>query len=117
MTQSANRSLAALDHLLESAIFLLPRGGANSAKERSLDLAGSRLGKYLRQKALWHLDKDLTSDDGERLIRELVTILRGNYLTGVPTEQNQPRDSIAGWSVAMETRRRHSPAPRSDTHE
>jgi very-short-patch-repair endonuclease len=77
------------DHLLESAIFLLPPGRPNSGKERSLDPARSRLGKYLRQKALWHLGKDLTSDDGERLIRGLVTILRGNYLTIVPTEQNQ----------------------------
>src|SRR5437667_6285021 len=77
------------DHLLESAIFLLPPGKPNSGKERSLDPARSRLGKFLRQKALWHLAKDLTADDGEKLIRELVAVLRGNYIAIVPTEQNQ----------------------------
>jgi len=77
------------DHLLESAIFLLPPGRPNSGKERSLDPARSRLGKFLRQKKLWHLGKDLTADDGEKLIRELVAVLRGNYITVVPTEQNQ----------------------------
>jgi hypothetical protein len=59
------------------------------SKERSLDPARSRLGKFLRQRKLWHLEKDLTTDDGENLIRELVAVLRGNYVTVVPTEQNQ----------------------------
>ena len=88
--------------------FLLPPGRPNSGKERSLDPARSRLGKYLRQKALWHLGKDLTSDDGERLIRELVTVLEGQLPHSCPHRAEPRRDSIASWSVAMETRRRHS---------
>jgi hypothetical protein len=77
------------DHLLESAIFLLPPGRPNSGKERSLDPARSKLGKYLRQRSLWGLPNDLTTHDGESLIRALVSILRGNYVSVVPTEQGQ----------------------------
>lgn len=77
------------DHLLESAIFLLPGGKPDSPKERSLDPGRSKLGKYLRQRALWGLRQDLSTKDGETLIRELVRILRGNYITVVPTAQAQ----------------------------
>ena len=43
------------DRLLESAIFLLPGARPDSGRERSLDPARSKLGKYLRQRALWEL--------------------------------------------------------------
>ena len=45
------------DRLLESAIFLLPGARPDSGRERSLDPARSKLGKYLRQRALWRLSK------------------------------------------------------------
>lgn len=77
------------DRLLESAIFLLPPGRPASGKERSLDPSRSKLGKYLREKSLWGLPNNLTANDGENLIRALVSVLRGNYITVVPTEQGQ----------------------------
>jgi ATP-dependent helicase YprA (DUF1998 family) len=77
------------DHLLESAIFLLPPGRPNSGKERSLDPTRSKLGKYLRQRSLWDLPHDLAAQDGETLILDLINVLRGNYIAIVPTEQGQ----------------------------
>ena len=100
------------DRLLESAIFLLPGARPDSGRERSLDPARSKLGKYLRQRALWGLNKDLTTDDGEKLIRELVSILRGNYLTVVPTEQGQ--DGIQLQAGALQWRLGDGTPPPSD---
>jgi hypothetical protein len=77
------------DRLLESAIFLLPPGRPDSGRERSLDPSRSKLGKFLRRRTLWSLGSDLTPNDGEGLIRALVRILQGNYITIVPTEQGQ----------------------------
>lgn len=77
------------DQLLESAIFLLPGGRPSSGRERSLDPTRSRLGKYLRKKALWELNRDLTADDCEKLLRALINALRGSYVTVVPTENGQ----------------------------
>lgn len=77
------------DKLLESAVFLLPPGRPVSGKQRSLDPSRSKLGKYLRQKSLWGIQKDLSAHDGMSLIRELVNILRGNYVSVIPTEQGQ----------------------------
>lgn len=100
------------DRLLQSSIFLLPPGRPNSAKERSLDPARSKLGKYLRQKSLWGLPNDLTSHDGESLIRELVSILRGNYVTVVPTGQGQ--DGIQLQAGALQWRLGDGTPPRPD---
>lgn len=88
------------DSLLESAIFLLPGARPSAGRERSLDPARSKLGKYLRQRSLWGLPKDLTSDDGEKLIRALVAVLRGNYITVVPTAQGQ--DGIQLQAAALQ---------------
>jgi ATP-dependent helicase YprA (DUF1998 family) len=100
------------DHLLESAIFLLPPGRPNSGKERSLDPARSKLGKYLRQRTLWGLVNDLTTHDGESLIRGLVSILRGNYITVVPTEQGQ--DGIQLQAGALQWKLGDGTPPLSD---
>jgi hypothetical protein len=100
------------DHLLESAIFLLPPGKPNSGKERSLDPTRSKLGKYLRQKSLWGLPNDLTSHDGESLIRDLVSILRGSYITLVATEEGQ--DGIQLQASALQWKLGDGTPPPSD---
>jgi len=100
------------DHLLESAIFLLPPGRPNSGKERSLDPARSKLGKYLRQRSLWGLPNDIKTHDGETLIRALISILRGNYLTIVPTEQGQ--DGIQLQAGALQWKLGDGTPPPSD---
>ena len=100
------------DRLLESAVFLLPPGRPDSGRERSLDPSRSKLGKFLRQRALWGLSRDLTSDDGERLIRALVSVLQGNYITVVPTEQGQ--DGIQLQAGALQWRLGDGTPPSSD---
>src|SRR5215469_2456789 len=100
------------DRLLESAVFLLPPGRPNSARERSLDPSRSKLGKYLRQRTLWGLSNNLTSDDGERLIRSLVDILKGSYVTVVPTEQAQ--DGIQLQAGALQWKLGDGTPPPSD---
>jgi superfamily II DNA/RNA helicase len=100
------------DRLLESAVFLLPPGRPNSARERSLDPSRSKLGKYLRQRTLWGLNNNLTSDDGEKLIRALVDILKGSYVTVVPTEQGQ--DGIQLQAGALQWKLGDGTPPPSD---
>lgn len=100
------------DHLLESAIFLLPGSRPNSGRERSLDPARSKLGKYLRQRALWGLNRDLTAEDGETLIRELVGVLRGSYIAVVPIEQGQ--DGIQLQAGALQWKLGDGTPPQAD---
>ena len=100
------------DRLLESAVFLLPPGRPNSARERSLDPSRSKLGKYLRQRTLWNLNNNLTSDDGEKLIKAVVDILKGSYVTVVPTEQGQ--DGIQLQAGALQWKLGDGTPPPSD---
>ena len=91
---------------------LLLTATPHSGIEGSLDPSRSKLGKYLRQKTLWGLNNNLTSDDGEKLIRALVDILKGSYVTVVPTEQGH--DGIQLQAGALQWKLGDGTPPPSD---
>lgn len=77
------------DQLLQSAIFLMPGDRPQSRRERSLDPARSRIMKALRSKDLWGGSRDLSSADGETLVRALIDTLRGQYIGRTQTEDGR----------------------------
>lgn len=102
------------DSLYESAIFVLPGGpGPNGRRERSL-AANARIARYLRRRDTWGLPAELSAQDGEALITALVAVLRGQYLTLVPTADGtgngiQLQASALQWRVGDGTPPRPDP--------
>jgi hypothetical protein len=99
LTEERTRSLAARvaqtirdpwafderERLRTGSVALLP-GVEPDPRDRRIMLrlsARSAIGRYLRSRRTWDLDRDLDSEQGEALVGEIVAALRGHLLTVV----------------------------------
>ena len=96
-----------------SSIFLLPGSGPTiQGRERSLS-GLSRLARYLRNQETWGLASNLSVQDGEKLILSLIAVLRGQYLTQIPTPDGK-RQGIQLLAASLEWRLGDGTPPPSD---